>query len=493
MHVRDEIHRGVAATTVGRFPQDERLYHVRVPAGVDLDAALAYYQTCADVQYAQKNLIYHITETTPNDTLFGQQWGWKNTSGLDVGAIFAWGKAHGRFTVVVANIDTGVDYTHPDLGLNIWTNPGEAGGKCYNGIDDDGDGYIDDCRGWNFVANTNDPGDDNGHGTHTSGTIGAMTNNYLGVAGANWDIQIMPLKAFDVWGNGTTAYAISALDYAVAHRATISNNSWGTTGWDPALLEHIQQAETAGHLFIAAAGNSSADNDTTPFYYPCDLTKSSSDNPNPPTNIICVAATDQADNLAWFSNYGASTVHLGAPGVGILSTLPGSNYGTLDGTSMATAHVTGGAALLKGCKANLDWATIKSILLKTARPVLSQSGQTVTGGVVNYQDAIDYLLSTVGGCDPARSDSTPVADPGGPYKSSFKKAVQFDGTRSYDTGGSILLYSWDFGDGTFGAGAKPTHQYAARGTFTVVLTVRDNLGAFASQSTTVIIPPASHN
>jgi PKD repeat protein len=153
--------------------------------------------------------------------------------------------------------------------------------------------------------------------------------------------------------------------------------------------------------------------------------------------------------------------------------------------------VTGGAALLKGCKANLNSATIKSILLDTVRPDGFLAGNTFTGGVVNYEAAIND--PRVGNCDTAPSNSPPVADAGGPYKTSFKKAVQFDGTHSYDLGGKVLLYFWDFGDGTFGAGAKPTHLYSARGTFTLVLTVRDSLGAVASQSTTVTIPPPSHN
>jgi serine protease len=209
-YVRQEIHRGAGATVLQRFARDERLVRVRVPEGIDLDSALAYYSTLADVQYVQKNLLYHIVEAIPTDPGFAQQWGWKNTLPdtnpfADVGATFAWDKARGRFSIVVADSDTGVEYTHRDLALNIWTNPGEAGVRCANGIDDDRDGFVDDCRGWNFYAYSNDPMDDNGHGTHTSGTIGALTGNGLGVAGANWDVQIMPLKFTDATGTGTPA------------------------------------------------------------------------------------------------------------------------------------------------------------------------------------------------------------------------------------------------------------------------------------------------
>ncbi len=400
---REDIHRGVGARVVRRFRADERLHHVRLPESEDLDAALAYYQARADVEYVQKNLIYHITERVPDDPMFSQQWAWKNpvTPGADVRATFAWDKARGQSTVIVASIDTGVDYTHPDLAANMWTNPGEAGLNCFNGLDDDGDGYVDDCRGWNFWSDTNDPMDDNGHGTLTSGIIGALTDNHLGVAGANWAVQIMPLKFTDDHGNGTTALAVEALDYAVAHGATISNNSWGGTGFDPALLDAIKRADAAGHLFVTAAGNTTpygTDNDVIPFF-PCDYSKADPvSNPKPPQNIVCVAATDSFDNLAEFSNYGATTVQLGAPGVNIVSTLPNGGYGGDSGTSMSSPIVTGAAALLKGCKANLHSFQIKKILLATARQVPDLAGKTSTGGIVNYQDAVND--NRVGDCAP---------------------------------------------------------------------------------------------
>jgi serine protease len=491
-YVRNQIHRGAGATVLQRFARDKQLVRVRVPRGVNLDSVIAYYSTRADVQYAQKNLIYHIVQTVPTDPRFAEQWAWKNTLTnvnplADVRATLAWDKSHGRFSVVVADIDTGVDYTHPDLALNIWTNPGEAGTLCSNGIDDDGDGFVDDCRGWNVYANTNDPMDDNGHGTHTSGTIGARTNNALGVAGANWDVQIMPLKFTDATGAGTTAGAIEALQYAVAHGATISNNSWGTTGFDPLLLDAIKQAGEAGHLFITAAGNDGTDNDFTPFY-PCDFTKGDPvNNPDPPTNIICVAATNAYDDLASWSNYGSDTVHLGAPGEGILSTYPNQGYEFLDGTSQATPHVTGAAALLKGCKASLTSATIKDILLKTARSDSDLNGKTVTGGVVDYEAALND--TRVDPCDEVSGSTSPVAVPDGPYNTNIKRPVRFDGSASYDSGGQILLYFWDFGDGTYGVGANPIHQYQDRGEYTATLTVRDNFGAVATQSTTVNIRP----
>jgi subtilisin family serine protease len=501
--IRAQIHRGVGASVLRRFNADPRLEHVRIPAGEDLDSAMAYYSTRADVQYVQKDFIYHVVDNVPNDPGFGQQWAWKNTlTGANplasVNATEAWGKTTGRFSVVVADIDSGVDYTHPELGLNIWTNPAEAGLNCSDGVDNDADGYVDDCRGWNFWSGTNDPMDDFGHGTHTSGTIGALTNNALGVAGANWDVQIMPLKFTDNQGNGTTALAVQALDYAVAHGATISNNSWGYyggTGFDFALRDAIKRAGVAGHLFITAAGNgdgvTGTDDDSVPFY-PCDFSKYDPvNNPDPPTNIICVAATDSNDGLAGFSNFGSTTVQLGAPGVGILSTYfdqtQGHIYAFASGTSQAAPHVAGGAALLKACNPSLSSAAIQNILLSTARPDVALTGKTTTGGVVNYQAALND--SRVGDCGPAPTGSAPVANAGGSYNSNFKKPIQFDGTGSSDAGGQLLLYFWDFGDGTYGVGPNPSHQYQSRGTFTATLTVRDNLGAEASQTATVNVRP----
>jgi subtilisin family serine protease len=495
-YVQRAIHRGVGASVLRRFHADPRLERILLPGNVNVDAALAYYSTRADVQYAQKNFIYHTTETVPDDAYFTAQWAWKNTLPganplASVNASEAWDKSRGRFGVIVADIDSGVDYTHPDLALNIWTNPGEAGANCTDGIDNDADGYADDCRGWNFWSGTNDPMDDYGHGTHIAGTIGALANNLLGVAGANWDVQIMPLKFTDNQGNGNTALAVEALDYAVAHGATISNFSSGyyganASGFDYAFDDAIKRAGAAGLLFVTAAGNNSTDVDSNPFY-PCAFSQASAEDPNPPANILCVAATDSNDNLASFSNYGTATVQLGAPGVGIWSTWPHAGYLALDGTSQAAPHVAGGAALLKACKASLSSATIKAILIGTARHDLALSGYTSTGGVVNYQAAIND--PRVGACDAAPGGSAPVADAGGPYNSNLKRPVQFDGTASSDSGGQLLLYFWDFGDGTYGAGATPSHQYALRGAYTVTLTVRDNLGGESSASATVTVRP----
>lgn len=493
-YVMSDIHRGVGAQVLKSFRADPRLHQVRIPKGWDLEKALAYYQSRADVQYAQPNWVYHVATTVASDPNFSAQWAWRNTgqtggvSGADVRATGAWDKARGRFTVVVASIDTGVDYLHPDLRMNIWTNPGEAGANCYDGIDNDANGYPDDCRGWNIVANNNDPRDDNGHGSHTSGTIGALANNLVGVAGANWDVQIMPVKVFDNTGSGFTSWAVEGIDYAVRSGATILNNSWVAGGPDPALLEAIRRADAAHALFITAAGNNGTNNTRVPTY-PCSY-GSMLLVVNPPSNVICTAATDDMDNRWSLSSYGADTVHLGAPGVDILSTEGFGAYGYRTGTSQATAHVSGAAALLKGCKPGLSASTVKQILLDTARPLISLSGITTTGGVVNYQAAInDPRAAGSGSCDAAPANALPVANPGGPYNVNSKKTIPFDGTGSSDSDGQVLLYFWDFGDGTIGVGAKPTHLYAVGGIYTVRLTVRDNLGGISSSTTTATVRP----
>ncbi len=485
-YVRAEIHRGAAASVIGRFTSNPGLEHVRLPAGENLDSALAYYASRADVQYVQKNFIYHTLETIPNDTLFANQWALKNTLAAgnpvaSVNATLAWDKTVGRFNVVVAVVDTGVDYTHADLALNIWTNPGEAGVNCSDGLDNDADGLIDDCRGWDFFDFTSDPMDVTGHGTQMAGIIGALTNNSSGVAGANWNVQIMPLRVSDTNGNISSAVAAQAIDYAVQHGASVINASWGgNNAGDPTLLAAINNAGTNGVLFVTAAGNQSANNDSVPFY-PCNYSTVAA-------NVICAAATDANDNLASSSNSGATTVQLGAPGDGIESTGLAQSYVFGSGTSQAAAYVSGGAALLKGCKASLTSSTLKNILLGNTRAIPALSGITTTGGVVDYNEAVND--ASVGACDPTTTTSTPVANAGGPYAvRNVKKIVQLDGTGSTDSGGQLLLYFWNFGDGTVGLGPQVTHTYPSKGSFTATLWVRDNQGVIAQQSTTVNVGP----
>ena len=292
-----------------------------------------------------------------------------------------------------------MDYNHPDLDQNIWTNPGETGsGKETNKVDDDQNGCVDDVRGCDFYNNDGlgynndgDPMDDNRHGTHVAGTIAAEANSE-GVVGVNWKAQIMALKFLGASGTGSTSNAIRALDYAVANGSSLSNNSWGGASFSQALLDALKRVDAAapaGHLFVAAAGNGGSDNvsdnnDTTPHY------PSSYDSPN----VVAVAATDRNDTLASFSNYGKTSVDLAAPGVSIWSTVLGTSYASLNGTSMATPHVTGAATLIKVKKPTLNDAGIKESLLgQNVDPISSLAGKMVTGGRLNLPKTLGFTVT----------------------------------------------------------------------------------------------------
>jgi subtilisin family serine protease len=340
------------------------------------------------VAYAEPNFILHAA-TTPNDPSFPQEWGLDNTgqtvnfttgtADADIDAKEAWSVSTGSPNVTVAVIDTGVDLTHPDLAQNIWINQGENCAGCRtNGIDDDGDGYVDDWRGWDFVNHDNNPTDDNGHGTHVSGTIAAAGNNGIGVTGVTWNSTIMPLKFLDSSGSGSTEDAISAILYARAKGVPIMNNSWGGGDFSQALENAIDLTDASGELFVAAAGNDFTNTDSEPFW------PSSYDTPN----IISVGASDQLDHKAWFSNYGVRTVDLSAPGTNIYSTWKGSTYRFADGTSMAAPHVSGAAALVKAVFPNASGVGLKALLLRTVDPIAALSGASRTAGRLNVDHAV---------------------------------------------------------------------------------------------------------
>ncbi|CAH2574304.1 Thermitase [Planktothrix rubescens] len=320
--------------------------------------------------------------TTPNDPGYSQLWGLNNTgqsagtADADIDAPEAWDIQKGNQNLVIGVIDTGVDYNHPDLVGNIWTNPGEIAG---DGIDNDNNGYIDDTRGWDFAYNDNNPMDGHGHGTHVSGTIAGKGNNGVGVTGVAWNAKIMPLKMFDDTGSGGyTSNAILAINYATAKGVKLTNNSWGGGGYSQALSDAINTAGQQGALFIASAGNATQNTDVTPSY-PASYNLS---------NIISVASTTRTDGLSYFSNYGATTVDLGAPGSDIYSAWPNSTYNTISGTSMASPHVTGAAALLWSQNPTWTAQQVKNKLMQTTDPISALSGKTVTGGRLNINNAL---------------------------------------------------------------------------------------------------------
>jgi hypothetical protein len=352
---------------------------VQLPAGMTVEEALAVFNNTEDILYAEPDYKVEISSTFPDDPRFGELWGMHNTgqSGgtvdADIDAPEAWDISTGSSEIIVAVIDTGVDYTHPDLAANMWVNTGEIPG---NGLDDDGNGYIDDVYGYDFCNYDGNPMDDHYHGTHCAGTIGAVGDNGEGVAGVCWDVRIMALKFLDSGGSGWTSDAINCVEYSILMGANLSSNSWGGGGYSQGLKDAINAAGAAGMLFVAAAGNDSSNNDTYPFYpssYDCN-------------SLIAVMATDRNDNKSGFSNYGLVSVDLGAPGSSILSCEPGSSYQYLSGTSMATPHVAGASALLWSMNQMLSNSEVKDILLQTVDKTLA--GLCVSEGRLNVYSAI---------------------------------------------------------------------------------------------------------
>ncbi|NIN51550.1 MAG: S8 family serine peptidase [Nitrososphaeria archaeon] len=356
-----------------------------------------------NVEFVEPDHEVYI-DLTPNDPNFFKLWGLHNTgqtggtSDADIDAPEAWDIQTGSSDVVIAVIDTGVDYNHVDLSENIWTNPKEIPN---NNKDDDGNGYVDDVYGWDFYNDDNNPMDDHGHGTHCSGTIAAVGNNEKGVVGVNWVSKIMALKFLSAWGSGYTSDAVAAVQYVTNMKANgipviAMSNSWGGGSRSKALENAIKAADSEGILFVAAAGNSGSNNDVSPHYpssYEVD-------------NVIAVAATDHNDALAYFSSYGATSVDLAAPGVDILSTKLRDTYSSLSGTSMATPHVSGVAGLLKAQDSTSTHLQVKDLILSSVDSIPSLSGKMVTGGRLNAYNA---LLSANPGVP---ANQPPVAEAG---------------------------------------------------------------------------------
>ncbi len=391
-----KTHQALGATSLRRYALVPNLEHVKLPQGLSVRDGIIKYMSDPTVEYAEPNYIRRAS-VTPNDPFFSQQYALPK-----INAPQAWDISTGNSTVVIAVVDTGIDLNHPDLTQNIWTNPGET---CTDGIDHDGNGFINDCRGWDFTTCAefnqstfaciipklpgNNPmdNDSEGHGTHVSGIVGAVGNNGTGVAGVVWNVKLMPLKFLNADGDGSIGDEVAAIDYAVMMKnrgvnIKAMNASFAGGGVAQSELAAVSAANSAGVLLMAAAGNDGTSNDQAP-NYPANYSL---------PNIISVTATDQGDSLAFFSNFGNS-VHVAAPGVSILSTLLPSTYGFISGTSMSTPFVSGLAGLLYSYYTNFTYSQIRGTILRYVDVLPTLNGKIMTGGRINAYKALSSLLT----------------------------------------------------------------------------------------------------
>jgi subtilisin family serine protease len=388
------VHAVLRTRVLRTFPAIGHLQVLQLPGDLAVDDAIAAYQASGAVRYAERDFILRLL-AEPNDFRYlnGDLWNLRNTGiyggkpGADIKATEAWDIQRTAADVIIAVIDTGIRLTHEDLAPNLWVNPGESGAgllgldKRQNFLDDDSNGFIDDVHGINAILGLGLPLDDYGHGTHVSGTIGAAGNNVVGVVGVAWQVQLMSIKAFDALGKAAISDLVTSIDYACAKGARIINASWGDPSFtSSALYDAVDRARQAGVLFIAAAGNSNADNDALPLYpasYALD-------------NVIAVLATDRIDERAGWSNYGANSVHLGAPGSPVFSCWNGSDtdYRNYDGTSMAAPQVAGACALLWSREPWLTYQQVRARVLSTVDVLPNLQGKTITGGRLNVRRAL---------------------------------------------------------------------------------------------------------
>jgi subtilisin family serine protease len=379
------------------------LRHYKLKPNQNTEQVLAELKADPDVEYAEPNYIFRKQQVDPTDRSVdtqsysvseAQAMGGASAQGTytqnyaAVKVTESWSAITGStlITPIVAVVDTGVDYNHSVFtGTGaIWSNPGETGtdshgaNKSTNGIDDDGNGYVDDVRGWNFHAGTNNPMDDDQHGTHVAGIILGVSQDIFATPLGAAKIRIMPLKFLGADGSGSTADAINAIYYAVNNGANVINNSWGGSSYSQALHDALTYAYTHRVTVATAAGNYSNDNDATGMY-PANY---------PVPSQLTVSATNDYDNMASFSNYGKNSVHVGAPGVGIFSTVPGNSFRYMSGTSMATPFVAGMAALVYREAPNLTGYQVKNVIMATVNSISSLSPKVFTSGRVNTYNAV---------------------------------------------------------------------------------------------------------
>lgn len=373
-----------------------KLVHIRLNEQKNSNRILEGLRQDPYIELIEPNYLYQLA-SNPNDPYFPKLWGlhntgqhvgaWDGKAGVDINILKAWEIEKGSKDIIVAVLDTGLDMNYQEMRKNLWVNQKEFHGK--PGVDDDQNGYIDDIHGYNFQAKSGQLTDDEGHGTHVAGTIGAATNDGIGISGVIQNVSIMPLRIF---GNheATLACAIKAIDYAISNDARVMNNSWGGARRSELLYEAIQRANQKEILFVAAAGNNFSNNDPyEEHFYPANYEL---------PNVVSVAAINNRGELARFSNYG-QTVHVGAPGKNIYSYMSEhytemgyepAGYYSLDGTSMSAPHVSGVAALMLSKKSEIQAKEIKSILIHTSKKLEGVGGKIFSGGII---DAYQALLS----------------------------------------------------------------------------------------------------
>ena len=450
-------HRFYGSRAIKRF-RHINVDHIKIPKDWSVEEAISLYRLDPDVEYAEPNYIRRIS-LTPNDTDFAELWGLHNTGQVvngtsgtndaDIDAPEAWDTETGISSIVIAVIDTGTDWNHEDLSNNIWSNSDET----LNGSDDDNNGYVDDIRGWDFVPTNgdNDPSDDNDpyyHGTHVSGTIAAEGNNNTGITGVCWSASIMPLKVLDESGLGYVSDIVKAISYAIDNGAKVINVSLSGTFYSTSEYDAIKSARDNGLLVVAAAGNSGDGFEL--FGWNNDIPG----NANYPAsydlnNIISVAATDQLDRLASFSNYGPISVDVAAPGVNVYSTIAGNAYQYLGGTSMATPHVSGLAALIWSTDNDLTYTQVKDRILNGVETKSDLEGKILTEGRINAGNSILDTLPP-----PANLAVTPIS-------------------------GSRINLSWT--DNSFGeTGFTIERKTGSGGTYSQIATVSANVTSYSN-------------
>jgi subtilisin family serine protease len=449
------------------FHHLDGIQDLQLPPGRDVSTVIRQYQESGLVEFAEPDLRLTLA-ATPNDPAFasGLLWHLNNLgqnsgkSDADIDAPEGWDLANTASNVVVATVDSGVRYTHEDLAANIWINPREIPG---NGVDDDANGFIDDVHGINAAANTGDPIDLIGHGTQVAGFIGGVGNNGIGIAGVAWRVRLMACRFQDDSGTGFLSDAAQCIDYALANGAQIINGSFVTTSFSSVLYNAMNNCRIAGVIFVAAAGNDGVNTDVTP-YYPAGFNFD---------NIVAVAASTRTDALATFSNYGAVSVDLAAPGQDVYSTFNSADngYTVNSGTSFASPIVAGAFALLRARNPSATYHQLIQQVLATVDPLPGLAGKCVSGGRLN-------LVRALGTSTAANFVATPPAG-------TTPLTVSFVNTSF----GLFTNSHWDFGDGTFSNESDPAHTYVYEGLYNVQLTVSGNDGLVSSTNKSVAVVP----